>query len=248
MEEELGIPLPEMVFGSNILEVKHEPSQLTLQFKPEPALDDVDKTLGGKTKVLQVANSAKWKASKIKNKKEQPPQLGQLDYDVDRVHRPFDWTYTSSYEGEASCPKEPTAKFEPSEKSIPYDVLRKPDPILFFDEVPLYEDELGDFGLCAYSVKIRVMPHNLFILARFYMRVDNVAFRIRDTRVYVDFKTDEIIKEHQEKEGSFEFVRSKVPIWQDDYTQLFRDPNWVDSVLPVDIKTISALKPPQPLS
>lgn len=225
LEERLGIPMPEMVFGNNVLEVVHKPSQWTLRFDPAEALDFVDKSYDGKTKILQVAHSDTWKASKIKHQLETPLAPGQIDYDVNKVHRPFDWTYTTGYQGSIEPYKACS-----TDEGIPYDELKKPEPILFFDEVQLYEDELGDFGLTTYTAKIRVMPKCLFILARLYMRVDNVAFRIRDTRIYIDLETLRVTREYSEKESSFKYVKSKVPIYAEDFTQLLRDPNWVGSV------------------
>lgn len=87
------------------------------------------------------------------------------------------------------------------------DLLKRPDPILFFDELVLYEDELADNGITMLSCKIRVMPARLLLLCRFFMRLDNVLFRIRDTRVYVDFETGEVIREYVAKEAEFEAVR-----------------------------------------
>jgi len=227
LEEQLKIPMPEMVFGKNRLGIVHEPSQLSIVFDPVAALDEVDKTYNGKTKILQVAHSGAWKASKIRSKHENPVTLGNVDYDVNKVHHPFDWTYTNDYKGTLT-PNGARSSLNP----IPYDELKRPDPILFFDEVPLYEDELGDFGLTTHTVKIRVMPNNLFVLARLYVRVDNVAFRIRDTRIYVDFRTNKITREYTEKEGAYDEVKKRVPIWAEDFTQMLRDPAWVDSVLP----------------
>lgn len=60
-------------------------------------------------------------------------------------------------------------------------------PILFFDEVILYEDDLHDNGDAQFSVKLRVMPSCAFVLARFWLRVDEVVVRVRETRVLVDF-------------------------------------------------------------
>lgn len=57
------------------------------------------------------------------------------------------------------------------------------------------------------SCKIRVMPDRLLLLVRFFMRLDNVLFRLRDTRVYIDFDTLEVIREHQAKECDYETVR-----------------------------------------
>ena len=71
----------------------------------------------------------------------------------------------------------------------------------------LYEDELADNGITMLSCKIRVMPARLLLLCRFFMRLDNVLFRIRDTRVYVDFGSGEVIREYVAKEAEFEAVR-----------------------------------------
>ena len=71
----------------------------------------------------------------------------------------------------------------------------------------LYEDELADNGITMLSCKIRVMPERLLLLMRFFMRLDNVLFRLRDTRVYIDFETMEVIREYQAKECEYEKVR-----------------------------------------
>jgi type 2A phosphatase activator TIP41 len=97
--------------------------------------------------------------------------------------------------------------FEASSTPIPIELLKRPDPILFFDEVMLYEDELADNGISMLSCKIRVMPSRLLLLCRFFMRLDNVVVRLRDTRVYVDFDTGEVIREYQAKEEQYEKVR-----------------------------------------
>ncbi len=39
------------------------------------------------------------------------------------------------------------------------------------------------------------------------MRLDNVVIRIRDTRVYVDFTTGQVIRDYTEKEDDFEKVK-----------------------------------------
>ena len=82
-----------------------------------------------------------------------------------------------------------------------------PDPILFFDEVVLYEDEMADNGITMLSCKIRVMPARLFLLCRFFMRLDGVLVRLRDTRLYVDFVTSKVIREYSVKEDNYENIR-----------------------------------------
>ena len=98
--------------------------------------------------------------------------------------------------------------FNRSDVQIPLELLKRPDPILYFDEVMLYEDEMADNGITMLSCKIRVMPQRLLLLCRFFMRLDNVLVRLRDTRVYVDFGTGDVVREYQAKEEKYETVRS----------------------------------------
>lgn len=71
----------------------------------------------------------------------------------------------------------------------------------------IYEDELADNGMSILSVRIRVMPARLLLLSRFYMRLDDVVFRIRDTRVFVEFSERLVIREYQEREDSYDRVK-----------------------------------------
>lgn len=130
---------------------------------------------------------------------------------IKEVVKPFDWSYSTDYKGTLS-PNAPP--FEETEKPIPTELLKRPDPILFFDDVVLYEDELADNGIAMLSCKIRVMPGRLLLLSRFFMRLDNVLIRLRDTRVYVDFETREVIREYQSKECEYEKVRQVGPFCQ----------------------------------
>ncbi len=123
---------------------------------------------------------------------------------ITEVVKPFDWSYSTDYTGTLRSPSPP---FEVTATPIPLELLRRPDPILFFDEVVLYEDEMADNGITMYSCKVRVMPDRLLLLCRFFMRLDNVLLRIRDTRVYVDFGTGEVIREYVAKEEKYEAVR-----------------------------------------
>lgn len=123
---------------------------------------------------------------------------------IKEVVKPFDWSYSTDYQGTLHPNARP---FEPTTKPIPIELLKRPDPILFFDEVVLYEDELADNGITMLSCKIRVMPGRLLLLTRFFMRLDHVLIRLRDTRVYVDFETKEVIREYLSKECEYEKIR-----------------------------------------
>ena len=123
---------------------------------------------------------------------------------ITEVIKPFDWSYTTDYMG-TLLPG--SHSFTPTSSPIPLELLKRPDPILFFDEVMLYEDEMADNGITMLSCKIRVMPARLLLLSRFFMRLDNVLFRLRDTRLYVDFSTGQVIREYIAKEESYEAIR-----------------------------------------
>ena len=123
---------------------------------------------------------------------------------ITEVVKPFDWSYSTDYKGTI---QKSTPPFQPSEKPIPLELLKQPDPIIFFDEVMLYEDEMADNGITLLSCKVRVMPARLLLLCRFFMRLDNVLVRIRDTRLYVEFATHEVIREYVAKEEKYEIIR-----------------------------------------
>ena len=123
---------------------------------------------------------------------------------ITEVVKPFDWSYSTDYKGTI---RSSVAFFEPTKTPIPLELLKRPDPILFFDEVILYEDEMADNGITMYSCKIRVMPERLLLLCRFFMRLDNVLLRIRDTRIYIELATGEVIREYVAKEEKYEIVR-----------------------------------------
>lgn len=98
--------------------------------------------------------------------------------------------------------------------TIPMAELTRPDPTLFYAEVPLFEDELHDNGSSALVVRIRVMPTCTFILSRFTLRVDGVLFRTFDTRIYSSLEYKErgeqvpmVIRETSGWEAPYENVR-----------------------------------------
>ena len=127
---------------------------------------------------------------------------------IKEVVKPFDWSYTTDFKGTLSSNSQ---SLQSTTKTIPLELLKRPDPILFFDEIMLYEDELADNGIAMLSCKIRVMPQRLLLLSRFFMRLDDVLFRIRDTRVYVDFGAQEVIREYVAREEEFEAVKKVWP-------------------------------------
>ncbi|KAL6239179.1 hypothetical protein BDW75DRAFT_199060 [Aspergillus navahoensis] len=217
MTKKLGIAPPEMIFGDNFVSIEHEKSGWNIHFNAFDALDRVNKT--GES-VLKVAHSKEWQKSR------ETTHEGIKD-----VVKPFDWSYSTDYKGTVLSTQ--GHDFEETSTPIPIELLKRPDPILFFDEVILYEDELADNGITMLSCKIRVMPSRLLLLSRFFMRLDNVLFRLRDTRVYVDFERSEVIREYQSKECEYETVRQKLASARDDIPAIMRDPNRLTELLPL---------------
>ncbi|KAH3685294.1 hypothetical protein WICPIJ_003768 [Wickerhamomyces pijperi] len=229
--EELALPIPEMIFGTNKVEIRNDSKKFGIQFNAIDALRlvkskrdkiDIEKDL------IKVSYSNEW----FQTRKERTDEVKELP-------KPFDWTYSMDYKGTLIGGQQSqlqfTATTDPAHR-IPVAKLQTQDPILFFDDMILYEDELADNGISLLSVKIRVMPQRLLLLSRFFLRVDNVLLRVRDTRVYVDFEEDVVIREYKEQEDSYDNVLRKVRGGAGsagDPRAKLRDQAWVSSVLPV---------------
>ncbi|KAL1641312.1 Tap42 interacting protein [Diplodia intermedia] len=217
MTSRLGIALPEMIFGDNAMRLEHIATGWSIEFNAFDALDRVDKT---GEKMLEVAYSKEWQKTRQNHASE-----------IKEVVKPFDWSFSTDYAG--TVPSESRLRFEETETLIPVALLKRPDPILFFDDLVLYEDELADNGISLMSCKIRVMPARLLLLCRFFLRLDDVIFRIRDTRVFVEFETGEVIREYTAREERYDVVKKKMAITREDVPALMRDPNRLVEHVPI---------------
>lgn len=217
MTNKLGIAPPEMIFGDNCVRLEHVATGWSVEFNAFDALDRVDKT---GEKRLEVAYSKEWQQTRKNHASE-----------IKEVVKPYDWSFSTDYAG--TVPSEALPKFEETETMIPLALLKRPDPILFFDEVMLYEDELADNGISLMSCKIRVMPARLLLLCRFFLRLDDVVFRIRDTRIFVEFETGEVIREYTARQERYDVVKKKMSITREDIPALMRDPNRLIEHVPI---------------
>ncbi|RYP63483.1 hypothetical protein DL771_009276 [Monosporascus sp. 5C6A] len=242
LEASLGIPVPEMIFGDNAVRVTHEPTGWAVEFNARDALDAVDKTGAN---MLQVAHARSWTASR-----EGGEAVGAAGGRFEVV-RPFDWSYSTAYRGtvvggagEGEGDGRGFAYTEGATRPIPLDLLRRRDPILFFDEVVLYESELDDNGVSALSVKVRVHERRMLLLARLFMRLDGVLVRVRDTRVYVDFAAEEVTREYTAREGGFEDTKRALlmtGLRPDEITVALRDANRLSELLPIVEQTLESV-------
>ncbi|KAL5624193.1 hypothetical protein BROUX41_004253 [Berkeleyomyces rouxiae] len=224
METKLQIPVPEMIFGDNMVAIEHVPSGWSIEFNAFDALDGVDKT---EKNMLQVSYARDWSSSRETS-----------NADVREVVKPYDWSYTTPYSGTLDAKS--AAMMGEGKTLIPLELLKRRDPILFFEDVVLYESELDDNGISIYSVKVRVHEKRMLLLARMFMRLDNVLVRIRDTRVYVDFETDHVIREYTINEAPFNAIKQSLQMTgrlADDITIALRDANIIASLIkPIDGK------------
>jgi len=113
----------------------------------------------------------------------------------------FDPYFSCTYEGSWSTTPEAV---EDETATINLELLRRRDPIRFYDQVLLFEDELHDRGAAVLSVKTRVMDHSFLILMRFFLRVDHEKMEIRDTRIFHEFGSSCLVKEVAFSESTFE--------------------------------------------
>ncbi|KAF2836129.1 TOR signaling pathway protein-like protein TipA [Patellaria atrata CBS 101060] len=225
MTDRLKITPPEMIFGDNCVRIEHPATGWSIDFNAFDALDRVDKTGDA---MLKVSYSKEWQQNRQK----------QFE-DIKEVVKPFDWSYSTDFKGTVTSPNGST--FEPSETLIPLALLKRPDPILFFDDVMLYEDELADNGIAMLSCKVRVMPARMLLLSRFFMRLDDVIFRIRDTRVFIEFETGEVIREYTSREEKYDVVKQKLAMTREDIPAIMRDANRLTQLIEISDGTLERM-------
>lgn len=217
LNNDIGIPIPEMIFGDNFVSVTHLPSQWTLNFNARDALNRVSKNEEG---MLQVAVAEEWK----KDRRGQLDGKGDavLGMGVKGVVKPFDWSYSTDYAGTTHA-KDAAWRPAGEEEVIRTDLLSRQDPILFFDAVDLYEDELADNGITLLKIKVRMMSERLLVLSRLFLRLDGVIVRIRDTRVYVEHSGEKIVRQYTAKEEKYEVLKKELERRRENVPEAFRD-------------------------
>jgi hypothetical protein len=154
----------------------------------------------------------------------------------------YDWTFSSPYAGTIICLDHDNRNnaiktitestinnrnmWHPLHRShIPFHMLQDNTlPILLYDDVHLYEDDLHDNGDVSLTVKIRVMPTCWYILQRLFIRVDRVCVKCRDVRYFCAFNN--VIFDHAvvdnvvHDEDNNNIVRANV---------IYRDISWKEA-------------------
>eukprot|EP00924_Labyrinthula_sp_SR-Ha-C_P014586 augustus_masked-scaffold_34-processed-gene-2.30-mRNA-1 protein AED:0.31 eAED:0.33 QI:0/-1/0/1/-1/1/1/0/606 len=197
--EYLDFPFPEETFIGNFLSVENS-SGLCLQFDAKGALKGVHLRnthyKNHERSQVKLKNAENWRQRRDQN--------GNTFTELEAI---YDWTYTTSFSVEVANSNK---DFVNSVDKVDLELLKQYEPILFYAEVPIYEDDLGDFGIAKYSVKIRVMKSCYFVLARFFLRVDGEFLRVYDTRLFHKFGSDKVISEQVRKECSYQSIFSDI--------------------------------------
>lgn len=111
----------------------------------------------------------------------------------------YDWTYSTPFVGVTNggtCNNGVTTWEKCDDSGINMTMLTdKSAPILMYDDILLYEDDMHDNGDVQLSVKIRVMPKCFYILMRLFLRVDHMLIRCRDTRIFHVFGNNYIYRD-----------------------------------------------------
>lgn len=204
---------PEMVFGKNQLVLYHEPSGVCYNFLAVEALKGAHFPPPVSDQAQDIVANQQLKVSIAKHNTNKE--------DVKELDITYDWTYSTDYKGSLqrltkseSSPvtftqSEEDAKVEATSERINYEKLKEREPILWFEDVGLYEDELHDHGSSAMSVKVRVMPSGFYVLSRYWMRLDHVVVRLHETRIHHLFGTDHFLREYTRKEEQFDTLFAK---------------------------------------
>lgn len=71
------------------------------------------------------------------------------------------------------------------------------------------------------------MPTCLFVLSRFFLRVDGVLFRLLDVRLFHSFSSPTIIREVRGREASYDDIKALLPPERPNDLTPLTDANWV---------------------
>lgn len=242
--------MPDMLFNDNLLKLEHF-TGVGIEFNALDALKLVKETKDP----LQVAVAGGWQSARAdfpfaKSVIKPFDWTFTTDYrgtllagigGPKQQPRHTDPSSVGNNNNNNSCDSEPTKRpastndndrqepirlsVEETDERIDVNKLKVREEILFYDDVTLYEDELADHGTAQYSVKVRVMPKCLFILARFYLRIDGVLARINDTRIYHEFNKEYLLREYTNRESKLAAL--KLPV------STLVNPNELMSFLPI---------------
>ena len=257
---DLGIPLPDILFGESKIAIMFNDNAV-IQWSTMDILKGIKKGswptyTSSPLEPVEIAAAKEWRRhglyrptlhSSIDNfsivSGHSPIESESSSDSILYVHgctvAPHDWTFTSSlYHGTldsriVSVNFMHGSIFDEFDK----DMLLRHDPIQYSKYIVFYEDELGDHGTSIFTVRLRIMPNCFLLLARSYVKLQDVLIRAIETRImgkldhgplYRDISTKEIAWVSDEK--LFEALGcASREVWQ----QLQSDEDAICSRLPI---------------
>ena len=176
------LTLPEIVFGQARVEIEWPERNLMLSWN---ATDVLYEWAAAHQHIAMGHNQSHRGVSVLKSIDAALWSSHDTNYTKTDFH--YDWTYSTPFctnnnnKGEWSVLKE---------SGMNQELLRDTSlPILYYDDVQLYEDDLHDNGVVRMTIKVRVMPTCVYVLARCWLRVDGVVLRSREVRVQVELSS-----------------------------------------------------------
>ncbi|OQV19287.1 putative TIP41-like protein [Hypsibius exemplaris] len=174
--------LPDMVFVQNRLVISSPDDKFGVEFNAVDALNSIG---AEPSDDIKVASAGAWQNARTESLQTYGPNAVK-----------YDWTFGPNYTGTTFG-----ITVEPTTDSLNMALLTQRDPVLFFDEFHLYCDELDDNGCAEMEVKIRVVESYLFVLLRYYLRVDHVAVKLQDVRLMFEKGKDFMLREYTLREA-----------------------------------------------
>lgn len=199
-----------MIFGDNSMIFVHLASGMCIHFCVSEAIEMMSFEKQGRIAADQL------KVSVAQDSSSSSSSVCADILDVKTLDIAYDWTLTTTYRGSIdrfkrqdptgewlNCSIDSPCTVEKTDEPIDFVKLKEREPILWFDEVTLFEDELHDHGVSRMTIKTRVMLSGFYCLAQFWMRLDHVAMRLYETRIHHVFGRPYVLREYTRKEAAF---------------------------------------------
>ena len=211
LANEIGIKmLPDVFFGENKIRIKTPSYEIqitpqncakmfkisSLEKKKKNFADPLQKVHFYLQNDVKVPKKILWKKEKKEKENIKEEILDQ------------DWTYLNHYRGDIQTKNK--IKISSENIRIPNERLTPENKIVFFKDILLYEDDLGDFGYSRIRIRLRVQKDSVFILMRSYSRVDNSEIRAVENRYFIDFNDNySVIRKYDCLASSWENILEK---------------------------------------
>jgi len=176
------LSLPESVYIHAHVHIYREDIPLKISFDVTAALSEWSKCHNHLSEDLPV-----YRGVSIIKSIDAP--LWKKNYKIIPTDFNYDWTFSTPYSGTTCHVSHEESCWMPCDESgLDMTLLTDQSvPILYYDEIKLFEDDMHDNGYTSLTCKIRVMPTCLLCLMSLFVRVDYVLVRVKEVRIFTKF-------------------------------------------------------------